>query len=531
MSLRHGALAQEFSKLGLIGAVFAAAIATGVVIRLTGLTIDSLWWDELFIPQRFANPDFGLAELAHHWRTENTPPLYYILIWLWQMAFGSSDAALRSFGVMVSLMSIVAIVFARKGPLTLTKRVIFAGLMAVSFAAVYYSHEVRAYCLLYALATVLLLTTLRITEALPRDADIPLTAWISFAVLGIACAYTHYFGLLFAGGCTGAIVLGAMGIGRWRPAGVAALIGIVTVLSLVPYIAMRADAGIGEGNASYSADFSFLIAHTAIAFLRLGGHVVFAGLLAGLMVIAVIVFALRIDWRAQPSAPLSPARALLAPEAVCIIAATSVIVAGLAISFAVVPIYYFRNVLVVMPAALLLAALGADHALSWVTSRTNATVAAGLAVLVLGGGIVLTFHDYWRPSKTPWREAARLINQQAACRGQSVLVFGEYPDFYQHYLDPSADVSVTAFGRSDYTLIPFGENNGGAVVLSPQLDTVNFSELAKLAADSTCPVKVWVAGAAPLRDQDAHRMASAFGGDSWNIRRMRGIVLLVDEDG
>src|SRR5579862_4413148 len=73
----------------IIVGIFIAAVA----VRVSTLSGQSLWPDEGFTAQIVTGPFSGVISSVRH--TESTPPLYYLLEWLWVALAGHSEFALR----------------------------------------------------------------------------------------------------------------------------------------------------------------------------------------------------------------------------------------------------------------------------------------------------------------------------------------------------------------------------------------------------------------------------------------------------
>jgi hypothetical protein len=121
--------------------------------------------------------------------TESTPPLYYVLAWLWTRAFGLSAFGVRSLSAVLGVVLIpVAFLTARslgsrRAPL------IAAVLVAVNPFLVWYSQEARAYALLALLSTLSFWAFLRAL----RDPTPPRMAL--WALASAAAVLSHYFAL------------------------------------------------------------------------------------------------------------------------------------------------------------------------------------------------------------------------------------------------------------------------------------------------------------------------------------------------
>ncbi|MGH2928972.1 MAG: glycosyltransferase family 39 protein, partial [Solirubrobacteraceae bacterium] len=84
--------------------LLAAIVVLGALVRFTTLNEQSLWFDEA---TTWGIVHHGLGHvLATVPRTESTPPLYYVLLWLWSRVFGTGAVGLRSFSALCGTLTI-----------------------------------------------------------------------------------------------------------------------------------------------------------------------------------------------------------------------------------------------------------------------------------------------------------------------------------------------------------------------------------------------------------------------------------------
>jgi hypothetical protein len=216
-----------------------AIVALGAGLRFAGLGDQSFWFDES-VTVEVVRPGFGGAFDALK-ASESTPPLYYLLAWLWTRVFGDGEAGLRSLSAVAGTLTIpVAWAAAREvtgrwGAWTA------AAVVAVSPLLVWYSQEARAYSLLALLGGVSVWLCLR---ARSRPSFSALAAWGLAAALTLL---THYFGVFVVAG--EALVL--VGAFRRRPAG---------FVAVVPLLGATAAALHALGDAQGSGDRTSWIA-------------------------------------------------------------------------------------------------------------------------------------------------------------------------------------------------------------------------------------------------------------------------------
>ncbi len=164
----------------------ALVLVAGAALRFATLDAQSLWYDEAVTAHLMT------LDLPALWRaipdSESTPPLYYVLGWLWTHVLGTGEAGLRSLSALLGTATI-AVVWALGRRLGGER----AGLAAAALVAfnpmlVWFSQEARGYALLALLGALSGLLWLRALEE-PRTVR-RLLAWGLVAALALA---THYY--------------------------------------------------------------------------------------------------------------------------------------------------------------------------------------------------------------------------------------------------------------------------------------------------------------------------------------------------
>jgi 4-amino-4-deoxy-L-arabinose transferase-like glycosyltransferase len=143
-------------------AALGLVVVAGAALRFATLDAQSLWYDEA-VTARLLGMDLG-AMLRAIPDSESTPPLYYVLAWLWTHVAGTGEVGLRSFSALLGTVTI-AVVWA------LGRRIggdraglAAAALVAVNPMLVWFSQEARAYALLALLGALAALLWLRALE-------------------------------------------------------------------------------------------------------------------------------------------------------------------------------------------------------------------------------------------------------------------------------------------------------------------------------------------------------------------------------
>jgi len=165
--------------------MLAAITVLAVVLRFATITHQSYWVDEATTVHE-VGLSFGAMLHAVH-AGESTPPLYFVLAWVWATAFGTGELALRSLSALLGI-GLVPIAYACGRELVSRwTGVVAAALTAVSPFLIWYSQEARAYMLLGALCGLSFLGFARMRRGPDRRA---LVLWGVSSALAVL---THYF--------------------------------------------------------------------------------------------------------------------------------------------------------------------------------------------------------------------------------------------------------------------------------------------------------------------------------------------------
>jgi mannosyltransferase len=164
----------------------AGLMLLAAVLRFSTLGLQSFWYDEAFTPVHVLH--VGLwATLRGVVRTENTPPLWYVLAWVDWRVLGSAAVALRLPSALAGVAT-VAVAWAIGRELSgFRAGVVCAALVAVNPLLVWYSQEARAYSLFVLMAALAMLCFLR-AQRVPSRGRMAL-----FALVGSLALLTHYF--------------------------------------------------------------------------------------------------------------------------------------------------------------------------------------------------------------------------------------------------------------------------------------------------------------------------------------------------
>jgi len=165
--------------------VVAGLVALAGVLRFATIDVQSYWYDEALTATLLRAP-FGhmISELP---RAELTPPLYYVLAWVWTRAFGSFEIGLRSFSAVAGVATIPVAYLVGRDLVGRRVGITLAALTACNPLLVWYSQEARPYALWVLLAA---LSFLFFVRSLRRRTERDLWLWSLASTLAVL---THYF--------------------------------------------------------------------------------------------------------------------------------------------------------------------------------------------------------------------------------------------------------------------------------------------------------------------------------------------------
>ncbi len=211
----------------------AALTVLAALLRLSTLGAQSFWYDEAFTPLHVLHPSL-FTTLEWVPKTENSPPLWYVLEWFDYRLLGSGAFALRLPSALAGI-ALVPVAWAIGRELAdRAAAIACAALVTVGPLFVWYSQEARVYGLFMFTSGLAMLAFVRVLrEPSPRR-----LAW--FAAAGALCLLTHYFAVF---------LLAGMGIWlladpRTRRRSVPALAALALVgIALLPLISAQGGRG------------------------------------------------------------------------------------------------------------------------------------------------------------------------------------------------------------------------------------------------------------------------------------------------
>jgi hypothetical protein len=166
--------------------VLAGIVVVAAALRFATLDLQSFWVDE-GATVRLLRDDFG-GLLDGLTITEKTPPLYYLLAWLWTRPFGTGEIGVRSLSALIGVLTVPAAFALARELVSERAGLVAAALVAVNPLLVWYSQEARAYALLVLLAA---LATLHAARAVREPGERRHVVW--WALTSALALATHYF--------------------------------------------------------------------------------------------------------------------------------------------------------------------------------------------------------------------------------------------------------------------------------------------------------------------------------------------------
>lgn len=264
--------------------ILAAITGLAAVLRLVTLDLQSLWLDEALSAQMVRDDLGALFDALPY---EASPPLFYLVEFVWTHLFGDSEFAFRLPSALAGIVTVPVIYLAARELGGRRAGVVGGVLAAVSPAFIWYSQEGRTYSLAIMFAA---LSVLFFARSLRGDSGQPLLWWAVFSAGAIA---THYFAVMLVGIEAAWMLYERRD--RRRVLAFAA-IPVLAGVALIPLLMAQQDNGAGSFVKSFS--FASRVKGVPTEFLLGFSSPAFAGATAiALALAAVAVFLLATEPR------------------------------------------------------------------------------------------------------------------------------------------------------------------------------------------------------------------------------------------
>jgi mannosyltransferase len=424
--------------------VLLAIMLLGAVLRFYGLGFQSLWGDEL------ASWDIStretISQVIGGVRSDDHPPLYYLILRVAQWIFGDSEWALRLPSAVAGWLCIPAIYILAKRLYSEREGIMAALFLAVFWAPIYYSQEARVYSMLILLSILTTCFWWGVMLSLRYGRELPTGDAALYVVSAVLCAYLHYSGLILVavqGAALAALAHGALrkAILLYIPIAIAYLPWLPGMVNQSPY-GNQNGTRIGEATLQIPPDyFQFLFGRS--------GLLSFAAW-------TLLAFLLIRGWddlrRRRNRGVVPPGLLLLAwalgPFVVASVASQSMLTN--------------ENLLVSLPAVYLLLARSVTRAFSGRAAAVfQGTVAVGLAAVGLAY-LLFSMDYYTTPTKDQFREAALYV---VGHQDKYTLIVrcdtADRLDYYLRTTDTGERDDVQACQSSDFPKVENRVKEGG----------------------------------------------------------------------
>ncbi len=181
-------------RRGVLAACFVLALATALYLELWTERGEPLWLDEAW-SIAIAGQRSWLS-FYHQVYWDVNAPLYYLLLHLWQGAFGLSDLSLRIPSLALTVATPLSVALSRPPGLPREDRLAWAAILALWFPSLSFAQEARSYALLLLISTLQLLAFIRLLHT-PRTGCAVI--WASLAGLAILTHYDAIFSAAIQG--------------------------------------------------------------------------------------------------------------------------------------------------------------------------------------------------------------------------------------------------------------------------------------------------------------------------------------------
>lgn len=164
----------------------AGTLLVGAIVRFAFITKADIWHDEGYT---MMITGFNPVEIIERTARDVHPPLYYLATHFWQLVFGTSELATRSFSAVCGLVVIVVAYFLLRKLFSESTARLATLLVALGPFAVRYSDEAR----MYGMAAMLVAIASYIIVRIATSKAASYKLWLLYALVIAAGLYTHYY--------------------------------------------------------------------------------------------------------------------------------------------------------------------------------------------------------------------------------------------------------------------------------------------------------------------------------------------------
>ncbi len=397
-------------------------LLVGGLLRLYGLGFQSLWNDEL-ISWRRSNFD-TISEVIKATQTSDVhPPGYQIILYGVEKTLGDSESMLRLPSALAGIISIYVIFLIGSRLFSKKEGLLSALIMGILWCPLYYSQEARAYSLLLLFSLITIYLWIKIIDGLNNN---NLNKFIrsSYVVTAIITSYLHYFGAFFIG-IQGVIIL-LIFLTNWKNIRILILLYLVIGVSYFPWLpSLYLQIKSPVGGHIKSPGIDVIYGYVKYIF---NGHYVFillVSIFVGYLVLNYFIRSFKMkEINFKKLIDNYPELFLIGWFAV------PFLLAFLISNFAT-PIFTYRNLIIIMPAAFILLA----RSIITFPIQKKLFIILPLIILFLGD-LIIRKEYYSKPHKQQFREVVNYVIEKENKYTPSNLVgYVWHPKYLEYYFE------------------------------------------------------------------------------------------------
>jgi 4-amino-4-deoxy-L-arabinose transferase-like glycosyltransferase len=367
------------------GAGVAAITLVGALLRFPTLGEQSYWLDEAVTVYILRLPFGNMLEAIP--LSESTPPLYYVVAWLWVQVFGEGEFGLRALSALAGTATIPVAYLAARRFAGVRVGLVVAALAAANPLLVWFSQEARAYALLVLLATAALAVYARLLE---RPTGRGLAAWAVLSALTLA---THYFAVFVVAPQLVWLLWRGRRTPSWRPVVAAGGAVVLAGVALLPILVDQAS----NDRADFIRSIGLAERIAQIPKQYLVGFDAPLETVSAIVALVLAAFGLWLLWRRTDSVERRGARSAAAVAVPAI--AIPVLIAFVSVDYVVA-----RNLIAAWVPAITVIAVGFGA-----RGAGRAGVAAAGALCVLSAAVVIGVATRPEYQRGDWRGVAEAL--------------------------------------------------------------------------------------------------------------------------
>ncbi len=418
-------------------------VAVLVVWRACLLGEQSLWRDEIYSASASTTSD-SFSVLLHNWLlTDVHPPLFNTLLFGWHTLGFQSDAALRALPFLISTALLVTAVLWMRRWLGRTGWAWYSLLLFGIPGITWYSMELRAYSLVYALAALSLPAVFQLRDELLTT--LKASTLVIWLLITLAGCLLHFFYFAFAGAQAFAL---ALCLARQRNFSSLLLIASIFLLAALPlfsWLYFHSEFLLGKSGGNFwikNRVFEILTDFYALFFGRLPQFLYPLLILVSILLAALCLFG---------KSERSMLKSLQFPLSILGIFFVGIV----AVSYHT-PIITGRNLLVSVPLLLFCLACLFDQLDTRQVHSAASRVLYGLLLFIFIFAFAMGLYSPFSQKKEQWREASAYINEHYSSDDCLIPVRPWFEGstkrgidlYYRYYLSPEKHERLVNYHRN-----------------------------------------------------------------------------------